>query len=143
MRKVYISRSYERDLHPGDIIVFYRTKSPDGPAWYTSVATTIGVVENIVDNIPDLAAFISACRKRSVFSDAELKKWWEYSPRNRPFVVNFLFVYSLPKRPNLKQLDEIGMVKGTAVPRGFARITDESFNRLLEVALADARFVVR
>ncbi len=143
LRKVYISRSFERDLHAGDIIVFYRTKSPDGPAWYTSVATTIGVVQDVIDHIPNLTGFIAACRKRSVFSDNDLKKWWDYSPGNRPFVVNFLFVYSLPKRPNLKQLDEIGMVKSTNVPRGFARITDDSFEKLLKVSNADPRFIVR
>jgi hypothetical protein len=143
LSKVYISRSYERDLRAGDIIVFYRTKSADGPAWYTSVATTIGVVQEVIDNIPDLKTFLAVCRKRSVFSDTDLKKHWDYSPGNRPFVVNFLFVYSLPKRPNLEQLDKIAMVKASAVPRGFARITDESFEKLLKVSNADARFIVR
>lgn len=142
LSKVYISRSYERGLRTGDIVVFYRTKSDDGPAWYTSVATTIGVVQNVVDRIRDLATFIAVCRKRSVFSDAELADWWNRSPGNRPFVVNFLYVYSLPKRPNLKQLEEIGMVKSSDVPRGFARITDESFKRLLEVSNADTRIIV-
>ena len=123
--------------------MFYRTKSPDGPAWYTSVATTIGVVQDVIDNIPDLRTFLAVCRKRSVFSDADLKKHWDYSPGNRPFVVNFLFVYSLPKRPNLEQLDKIGMVKASAVPRGFARISDESFEKLLKVSNANARFIVR
>jgi hypothetical protein len=58
-------------------------------------------------------------------------------------VVNFLFVYSLPKRPNLKQLDEIGMVKANNAPRGFAPMTDESFEKLLKVSNADPRFIVR
>ena len=143
LSKVYISRSIERDLRAGDVIVFYRTKSDDGPAWYTSVATTIGVVQEVIDNIPDLTTFLAVCRKRSVFTDAELRKHWDFNRHSRPFVVNFLFVYSLPKRPNLKQLDEIGMVKSASVPRGFSRITDESFDRMLEVAHADARFIVR
>jgi hypothetical protein len=143
LSKVYISRSIERDLRVGDIIVFYRTKSSAGPAWFTSVATTIGVVQEVIDDIPDLKTFLAVCRKRSVFTDAGLKEFWDYKPGNRPFVVNFLFVYSLPTRPNLKQLDEIGMVKSSAVPRGFARISDESFERMLEVSNADTRFIVR
>ena len=52
-----------------------------GPAWYTSVATTIGVVQEVIDGIPDLTAFIAACRKRSVFSDKELKAYWDYFRR--------------------------------------------------------------
>jgi hypothetical protein len=34
LSKVYISRSWERDLKTGDIIVFYRTKSNTGPAYF-------------------------------------------------------------------------------------------------------------
>lgn len=143
LSKVYISRSRERSLKSGDLIVFYRTKSDDGPAWYTSVATTIGVVQEVVDDIPDLKAFLSACRKRSVFTDDELQKHWNYSKYTRPFVVNFLFIYSLPKRPNLKALDGIGFVNSSDVPRGFAGVSDESFQNLLQLSNADTRFIVR
>lgn len=139
LSKVYISRSYERGLRTGDIIVFYRTKSDDGPAWYTSVATTIGVVQDVITDIPSLNAFLAVCRKRSVFTDANLQEHWDRSPGNRPFVVNFLFIYSLPKRPNLKQLSAIGI----AAPRGFELISDKSFDKLLEVSNADTRFIVR
>jgi predicted nucleic acid-binding protein len=143
LSKVYISRSHERDLRPGDIIVFYRTKEPGKSAWHSSVATTIGVVQGVITDMPNLSAFIAACRKRSVFSDKELKEWWDYFPNMRPFVVNFLFVYALPKRPTLQKLDEIGMVKAGAAPRGFEPISDESFEKLLKVSNADARFIVR
>jgi hypothetical protein len=142
LSKVYISRSIERDLHPSDIIVFYRTRSPGTSGWYTSVATTIGVVQSLVDKIPDLATFRAVCRKRSVFSDDELAEWWDYRPWSRPFVVNFLYVYSLPKRPTLQQLNAIGMVQGNEALRGFKRISDESFRKLLEVSNADTRFIV-
>jgi hypothetical protein len=142
LSKVYISRSKERDLRTGDIIVFYRTKSDHGPAYYTSVATTVGVVQEVITDIPDLKTFIDTCRKRSVFSDAELKNEWDRYRNSRPFVVNFLYVYSLPKKPTLQILDKIGMVKASAVPRGFERITDESFEKLLKVSNADTRFIV-
>ncbi len=140
LSKVYISRSIERGLRPGDLIVFYRTKSPDGPAWYTSVATTIGVVQEVVTDIPDLNTFLAACRKRSVFSDADLAIHWNYNPSNRPFVVNFLFVYSLPKRPNLKVLNEAGVL--TEAPRGFEQLSDTAFTRMLEISGADTRSIV-
>ena len=139
LSKVYVSRSIERGLKAGDIVVFYRTAS-GGSAYYTSVATTIAVVQDVVDNIPNLQAFLSVCRKRSVFSDAQLKAHWDYRPHNRPFIVNFLFVCSLPKRPNLKTLSESGVIK--TAPRGFEPITDQAFKRLLELSHADTRFIV-
>ena len=77
-----------------------------------------------------------------MFTDAELRKYWEFGS-SRPFVVNFLFVYSLPKRPTLEKLDGIKFVRADNVPRGFARVSDESFEKLLEISHADTSFVVR
>ncbi|MBD2096230.1 hypothetical protein H6F90_13890 [Trichocoleus sp. FACHB-591] len=139
IQKVYISRSIEKNLSPGDIIVFYRTKS-GGSAHYTSVATTIGVVEKVITDIPNLETFVSLCRKRSVFTDKELAEHWNYNPENRPFIVNFLYVHSFQKRPNLKSLRENGII--LEAPRGFERLSDESFQRLLQEANSDMRLVV-
>jgi hypothetical protein len=139
--KVYVSRSLERSLRTGDIIVFYRTRSGDGPAWYTSVATTIGVVQDVVDDIGKLEEFLEACRKRSVFTNEELQKQWDWRRYPRPFVVNFLYVYSLPRRPNLEELSEEGIIR--EAPRGFEPLTDRAFTKLLEITGADQRFVVR
>jgi hypothetical protein len=138
--KVYISRSIERGLIAGDLIVFYRTSSGNSPAHYTSVATTIGVVQNVFTNIGSLAEFIAVCRKRSVFTDTQLAGYWNRTPQNRPFVVNFLYVYSLPKRPNLSQMKEARII--ATHPRGFEPISDAGFQSLLGLANADQRFIV-
>lgn len=138
--KVYISRSVERGLRPGDIIVFYRTKSGPGPAHYTSVATTLGVVQEVFLDIKSKEDFIQICRKRSVFTDVELTLHWDQSPYNRPFVVNFLYVYSLPTRPNLARLKSAGIV--LEHPRGFEELSAMAFEKLLEVSNADKRIAV-
>jgi len=41
------------------------------------VVTTFGIVEGIYTSIKDQHHFINLCRKRSVFSDEELKQQWE------------------------------------------------------------------
>jgi len=137
--KVYISRSYEKGLQSGDVVVFYRTASGDGPAYYTSVTSTIGVVQSIHTNISTLARFIELCRKRSVFSDEELKTYWDWQPRNRPFVVNFAYTYTFPKRLNLKSLLDLGIIE--KAPRGFERLTDQMFMTLLEYSETDKRLL--
>lgn len=140
--KVYISRSFKRDLKAGDIIVFYRTAS-GGSGYYTSVTTTIGVVQSIVTNITSDRQFVELCRKRSVFSDDELLKYWNWRTNNRPFVVNFLYVYSFPKRMNLKALIDSGVIQSTkSAPRGFEQISDEQFNRILEGSEANECIVI-
>ena len=139
IRKVYISRSIRRDLESGDIIVFYRTAS-GGSAHYTSVATTLGIVQKVVTGIRTDQEFIDLCRKRSVFPDEELKKYWNYNRSNRPFIVNFLYSYSLPKRPNLASLKEENII--TEAPRGFDPISDQAFLQLLKISHADQRLTV-
>jgi predicted nucleic acid-binding protein len=139
--KAYISRSVYRDLTRGDLIVFYRTASVSGPAHYTSVATTIGVVQDVVDGIGSLDDFIALCRKRSVFTDNQLEEHWNYNRSSRPFVVNFLYVYSLPKRPNLKQLRENSVI--IKAPRGFEPLSELAFATLLKISNADQRLIVR
>jgi hypothetical protein len=139
--KVYISRSFERDLKSGDIIVFYRTKFR-GPAYYTSVVTTLGVVQEVITSIPSLDEFILLCRKRSVFTDEELALYWNRNPSSRPFIVNFLYTlsFTLGHRLNFKTLKELGII--SEAPRGFEPLSDAAFKLLLEKTDADPRYVV-
>lgn len=139
LSKVYISRSLEKDLKSGDLIVFYRT-GDSGNAIHTGVVTTVGLVESVITDIPDEVTFIASCRKRSVFSDEELRKHWNYNPYNkpvhlvkRPFIVNFLYSYSFPKRPNLKWLNDNGIIPNIKdMPRGFRKISREDFNKIIK-----------
>lgn len=136
--KVYISRSIERNLHSGDIIVFYRTGG-----YYKGVVTTIGIVEKVIDGISSEQDFIKLCRKRSVFSDSELSEHWNYKKYNRPFVVNFLYSCSFPKRVNMKRLIEIGVIADiNSAPRGFECISKKNFNAILKECQADESIVV-
>jgi len=139
--KVYISRSIERDLDSGDVILFYRTG--DYPAYYKSVITTIGVVENVIDNIQTEEDFIRLCRKRSVFTDRELSEHWNFNRRNRPFIVNFLYVYSLPKRITRQKLIEMGVISNVYKgPRGFTQISAKNLKDVLGESQTDESIAV-
>ena len=137
--KVYVSRSLNRDLKPGDIIVFYRTGG-----YYKSVVTTLGIVEGIHTSIEDRHHFVSLCRKRSVFSDEELRRQWDFAPStNRPFIVNFLYSYSFPKRINLKRLIELGVIRDIfSAPRGFEEISADSFEKIIKETGSDETIIV-
>lgn len=136
--KAYISRSYERDLRSGDIVVFYRTSG-----YYESVVTTIGIVENVIVNIKNIDQFKSLCKKRTVFSEKELEEQWNYKPRNHPFIVNFLYSYSFPKRPNLKRLIELGVIRDIySAPRGFVQISEASFSKIIMESQTDESIIV-
>lgn len=136
--KVYVSRSLERRLNSGDAIVFYRTGG-----YYRGVATTLGIVESVVDGIRSFDEFALICGKRSVFDTQGLRAQWNYNPKNHPFVVNFLYSCSFPKRPNLAKLIELGVIRDVAsVPRGFERITEEAFRNVIASAECSQSIVV-
>jgi predicted nucleic acid-binding protein len=133
--KAYISRSFERNINKGDIIVFYRTAAQDRSAYYSSVITTIAIAEGKIINIADENDFILKCRKRSIFTDDELRKYWNYNPNYRPFIINFLYTHSFPtgKRINRQRLLELGVISGAKDElRGLKRITKEQFELILK-----------
>jgi hypothetical protein len=140
IRKAYISRSYFRDLIAGDIIVFYRTGSGYAPAHHTAVATTLGLVETVHLNLTSFNLFRDACQGVSVFSDNDLLRHWNYKPNNRPFVVRFLYTYSLPKRPNLSEMKSKLVL--AEHPRGFELLTNDGFERLLEISNVEEGIIV-
>jgi predicted nucleic acid-binding protein/L-amino acid N-acyltransferase YncA len=146
LSKVFISRSLERDVKKGDILVFYRTADTNrGSAYHTSVITTIAIIEGKVDGIRDEKEFIMKCRKRSIFTDEELKKHWDYNSQFRPFIINFLYVLSfLPsKRLTRKKLLELGILTGEKNElRGLKRLNTEQFELLIKETATHESIIV-
>jgi hypothetical protein len=83
-----MSRPINRNLSSGDGIVFSRTGG-----YYKSVVTTTGIGENVIDGLGSEDEFVWTCRERSVFSDEDLKRHWNYNRWNRPFIVSFLYAH--------------------------------------------------
>jgi hypothetical protein len=142
--KVYISRSFERGIKTGDILIFYRT-AKGGSAYYTSVITTIGTVEEKIENIKDENEFILRCRKRSVFTDEGLKKFWNYNAKHRPFIINFLAGYSFGEghRLNRQKLLDLNIITGgDSELRGLKKISKEQFQKILNETQTNASIIV-
>jgi len=135
IRKIYISWSLFRDLIPGDTIIFYRTGGN-----YKGVISTIGVVQNCIKDIENKDHFLRLCRGRSVFSESELVKRWNRNGNSKPFLVQFLYTYSFPKRINLKKLIELGIIK--SAPRGFDMIDNEKLKLIIKETHTDESYIV-
>jgi len=132
--KVYICRSIEKSIDKGDIIVFYRTAAKDRSAYYSSVITTIAISEGKITDISDENDFVLKCRKRSIFTDDELKEYWNWNPRFRPFIINFLYTHSFPtgKRINRQRLLDLKIITGSENElRGLKKISKEQFELIL------------
>lgn len=134
--KVYISHSQDRQLKSGDLIIIYRMGETT-PKKYSSTVTSICIVENIQNNFSSFEDFFNACNRRTMISREDLKtKWWDKNPKNRPFVVNFLYAHSLPTpKPTLDDLNRLGVIPDILnMPRGFIKITNAQFNVLIKFA---------
>ncbi len=137
INKVCVSRAMEPYPDIGDVLVFYRTGG-----YYKSVVTTIGEVVEIKFDFQDEDDFILYCRKKSVYPEQALRKMWRYSFK-KPFVVNFLYVYSFPNRINMKKLIDLNVLQGVNdAPRGFKSITKEQFEIILKETRSDESFII-
>lgn len=138
LSKVYISHSYERGLTAGDAILFYRTGG-----YHAGVVTTLGIVGKVYNNIGSLEELVNICRKKTFFNATELAKFWNRYKDIKPFIVEFLYAYSLPKRPNLAKLIELGIINTVNdVPRGFSKMKWESLITILKQSQSDESIIV-
>jgi predicted nucleic acid-binding protein len=136
--KVYVSRSWERNIKKGDILVFYRTGGI-----YQGVISTVCIAEEVINTFKDEDEFVNVCRKRSVYTEESLRNQWKYSSKSRPFIVSMLYTYSFPKRSNLKTLIENEVIESIEnVPRGFKKISKEQFETILNLTESDASFII-
>lgn len=128
--KVYVTHSLERNILKGDTIVFYRTGGK-----YKGVVTTIGIVEDSINPVTNFNHLVSLCKNKSVLTEDQLKQFWNRFFNLRPFVVNFLYAYSLPIRPNLAKLIELGIIAGVdKMPRGFTKISENDLIKILKAS---------
>lgn len=140
LEKVYVSFSYERNIKPGDLIMFYRMGEPGTNKRYKSVVTTVGVVEEVSYGFKTEEEFLSKCKNRTVFSRSELDKAWK-TRRRELLVVKFIYLESLKSRPTLDYLWRNGIIELPNGPRPFTRITDSDFDRILGDSQTELSFI--
>ena len=137
INKVYVSRAFEPYPKTGDILIFYRTGG-----YYKSVITTIGIVEELKFKFNDENDFVLYCRKNTVYSEPKLRQMWNYKIK-KPFVVKFLYIYSFPHIINMKELIDLGILKGIEdAPRGFKPISKKQFEQILGATKSEKSFIV-
>ena len=131
LQKVYISWSFENNVNPGDLLVFYRMGEEGTYKKYSSVITTIGVVDEVISRFSGKDDFLSHCQNRSVFSKEELESFWQNHQYNLK-VLKFVYVKSLTQKLTLDWLQKNGIVAPKKGPRPFTVLTDNQFNSILK-----------
>lgn len=138
LQKVYITWADTNGAKPGDLFLFYRTGEPGENKKYKSVLTTVAIIDSIIDDIHSEQELLSWCQNRSVFTEDELKGFWN-NHHNHLKILRFIFVKSLEKRLTLGYLWDNGIVKVPSGPRPFTAISDAQFDMII----ADSQTVIR
>ena len=107
---------------------------------YTSVVTTVAMVDEIISNIHSQEELLSICQNRSVFSTEELKGFWRDHRRNLK-VLKFIFVKSLSKRLTLGYLWDHDIVCAPRGPRSFMKLSDEQYNQIMHDSETEIKYV--
>lgn len=140
LQKVYISFSFERDIHQGDIVLFFRPGEVPGQKKYHSVITTVGIIDEILYNFKSKEEFFAYCENRTVFKKDELEKFWN-EQKERLLVVKFIYVKSLTKHLTLGYLWDEKILQAPSGPRPFTKLTDEQFSKILNDSDTNINFI--
>lgn len=132
IHKMYVCRMFGvEQLRYGDILVVYRTSEPGHSAEYSSVVTSICVVESVKrqNEFNSFEDFYDYACTYSVFDKKDLKHWYEM---NNCCIIKMTYNIALGKRINRHNLIENLEFVRTAY-WGFMRISDEQFKQIVEV----------
>lgn len=130
IHKTYVTRMKVNRANPGDIFVMYRTKTDGQSAEYTSVATSICLVEEVKsqNEFTNFDDFYNYATKYSIFDRNDLQYWYK---RGGCFAVKMTYNAALSKRLiRNKLIEEIGLERD--MYWGFSPLTDKQFSRILK-----------
>lgn len=140
LQKVYISWAPGNGVKTGDLILFYRTGDPGSNKKYSSVVSTVALVDEIICNIKSEEELLQICQNRSVFSVEELMAFWAEHRYNLK-VLKFIFVKSLTKRLTLGYMWEHDIVSFPGGPRSFLKLTNDQFNEIMSDSQTEIKYI--
>ncbi|MBQ9266475.1 MAG: hypothetical protein IJ186_05405 [Bacilli bacterium] len=130
IEKVYVCKNYKYDVNPGDVVCIYRMS--DYNKKYKSVTTGIGIIQEIIVANDD-NALINECKNKSVFSENELKEFYNNRIYRYNVIVKILFLKAFENKVNRNDMNENGILNDNVKPMLGCSIPDEEFCKLLEL----------
>ncbi|MEK3920607.1 N-acetyltransferase [Paenibacillus sp. FSL K6-2393] len=132
IHKIYVTTMPVNRTSPGDILVMYRTKTPNQSAEYTSVATSICIVEEVKSQseFKDFEAFYKYASTYSVFDKNDLRDWYN---KGGCYTIKMTYNAALSKRLIRRKLIEgIGIDRQRKLRWSFFSLSDDQFSQILK-----------
>lgn len=126
IKKAYITRTNSKKIHPGDVILFYRTTK-------NQAITTIGIIDDVFFNISDNENILGLVAKRTVYSNEELEKI-----KKPVTVILFKYHFHFQKPITYNELIKEKLIE--AAPQSISILRQKSYRRIKELGELDERF---
>ena len=129
IRKAYLCKAKTKQIGPGDIIYFYRSKD-------LMALTSVGVVEQVHYDLTDAEEIMRLIGKRSVYTNNEI-----IEISNKPTtVIIFLHHFYFTNNIALSELVKRNVIAGA--PQSICQIPDENSLSILKMGGIDERFII-
>lgn len=132
IHKIYVCTMGVDVLKHGDIIILYRTGEEGRSAEYSSVATSICVVDSVKEQseFGSFNEFYNYSSKYSVFNKADLKYWY-----NRGGCKAIKMTYNVAMKKRIVRHD---LIEKAGLNRndywGFLQINDQQFTKIIQLS---------
>lgn len=140
IHKVYLSGMGMSNVRKGDLIVIYRTTDGQGPAEYRSVATSICVVEEVLqaNSFTSYQKYFDYVNPYSIFDEDTIKTWYN---KGRSSVIKMTYNAALNKRLIRQVLaDEVGLSREDRW--SFIQLTEDQFDRIVELGEVNESLII-
>lgn len=129
-----------KQLKEGDLLVIYRTNDKNGPAAYRSVCTSVCTVCEVktFNDFADENDFLKYTNRYSVFNEKELSNW--YKTKQNFIVVKMVYNIAFTKKViNKTMIEQVGLHPNYW---GFFKLTNEQFDKLLDLGEIDEHYII-
>lgn len=142
IEKVYLTKMPETEsLRKGDNLLIYRTTDRQGQARFRSVATSVCVVQEVLNirNFRSYEEFYKYCEPYSVFNSTELNKF--YKEKKYPIIIRF--TYNFPLNKKVTRDDIMTITRYTNENYwGFLSIKNTDFKEILNLGHVNESFII-
>lgn len=120
--KAYLTHSPTRKIHPGDIVIFYKSRN--------KYLTTIGVVDKVHYKEMDTVTIMDKIQKRTVYSYSEVEKM------GKPLtIILFRHNTNVKRKISLEEMKRKNILNGA--PQSIQQLTESQYEKLLAEGVID------
>lgn len=130
IKKAYICHANTRKIHPGDVLVFYRSID-------RQMLTSLGVVDKVFNDVLDPDKVQKEVKNRTVYQRREIEKMVQKPTK----IILFYHTFHFPNKIKINTLLSENIING--YPQSIQEITDENYQRIIELSGLDKKYFIK